>query len=150
MLQLPFSQPVGSSPAFFLQVIADTASRGYALLKARNAGARAPGAEGPRGARTWAARPPRSAVEPLVSGGFLEKLKKTSPLSEFPGLLSGWLLKQNGYFTTPPHNIVPKTALMLSTCRAPGLPGTVSGGASVSCVPRGVAGGQGRLRPVPV
>lgn len=49
VLQLPFSQPVGSSPAFFLQVIMDTASRGYTLLKARNAGAWAPGAEGLRG-----------------------------------------------------------------------------------------------------
>ena len=101
VLQLPFSQPVRSSPAFFLQVIADTASRGYALLKARNAGARAPGAEGPRGAGTWAALPPRPAVEPLVCGGFLEKLKKTPLLSEFPGLLSGWLLKQWLFYRPP-------------------------------------------------
>ena len=59
VLQLPFSQPVGSSPAFFLRVISDTASRGYALLKARNAGARALGAEGRQGAGTLGARPPR-------------------------------------------------------------------------------------------
>lgn len=59
VLQLPFSQPVGSSPAFFLRVISDTASRGYALLKARNAGAWVPWAEGRRGAGTLGSRPPR-------------------------------------------------------------------------------------------
>lgn len=59
VLQLPFSQPVGSSPAFFLRVISDTASRGYALLKARNTGAWVPWAEGRRGAGTLGSRPPR-------------------------------------------------------------------------------------------
>lgn len=141
VLQLPFSQPVRSSPAFFLQVIADTASRGYALLKARNAGARAPGAEGPRGAGTWAALPPRPAVEPLVCGGFLEKLKKTPLLSEFPGLLSGWLLKQNGYFTAPQHCPQNRTdALRLQGPRAPGH--SVGRGLSLLC-PQGRHWGPG-------
>lgn len=38
VLQLPFSQHVRKSPSFFLRVISDTASRCYALLKAKNPG----------------------------------------------------------------------------------------------------------------
>lgn len=38
VLQLPFNQPVGRNPSFFLRVISDTSSRCHALLRARNAG----------------------------------------------------------------------------------------------------------------
>ncbi|KAG8512384.1 Telomerase reverse transcriptase [Galemys pyrenaicus] len=38
VLQLPFAQRVGKNRAFFLRVIADTASRCYSLLRAKNAG----------------------------------------------------------------------------------------------------------------
>lgn len=69
VLQLPFSQPVRSSPAFFLQVIADTASRGYALLKARNAGASL-------GARGAAGLFPSEAAQWLCLHAFLLKLAR--------------------------------------------------------------------------
>uniref|UniRef100_A0A8C6FR92 Telomerase reverse transcriptase n=1 Tax=Moschus moschiferus TaxID=68415 RepID=A0A8C6FR92_MOSMO len=69
VLQLPFSQPVGSSPAFFLQVICDTASRGYALLKARNTGA-ALGARGVSGPF------PSEAAQWLCLHAFLHKLSR--------------------------------------------------------------------------
>ncbi|XP_066231030.1 telomerase reverse transcriptase isoform X1 [Saccopteryx leptura] len=38
VLQLPFNQHVRKNPSFFLRVISDTASRCYALLKAKNPG----------------------------------------------------------------------------------------------------------------
>ncbi|XP_054434195.1 telomerase reverse transcriptase [Pteronotus mesoamericanus] len=38
VLQLPFDQHVRKNPSFFLRVISDTASRCYALLKAKNTG----------------------------------------------------------------------------------------------------------------
>lgn len=40
VLQFPFNQPVRKNPSFFLRVIADTASRCYSLLKAKNTGVR--------------------------------------------------------------------------------------------------------------
>ncbi|ELR57435.1 Telomerase reverse transcriptase, partial [Bos mutus] len=69
VLQLPFSQPVRSSPAFFLRVIADTASRGYALLKARNAGASL-------GARGACGLFPSEAAQWLCLHAFLLKLAR--------------------------------------------------------------------------
>uniref|UniRef100_A0A8C2PCR6 Telomerase reverse transcriptase n=1 Tax=Capra hircus TaxID=9925 RepID=A0A8C2PCR6_CAPHI len=69
VLQLPFSQPVGSSPAFFLQVIMDTASRGYTLLKARNAGASL-------GARGASGLFPSEAAHWLCLHAFLHKLAR--------------------------------------------------------------------------
>nr|XP_020747322.1 telomerase reverse transcriptase isoform X1 [Odocoileus virginianus texanus] len=69
VLQFPFSQPVGSSPGFFLRVISDTASRGYALLRARNAGVSlgARGASGPF---------PSEAAQWLCLRAFLHKLAR--------------------------------------------------------------------------
>ncbi|XP_069411853.1 telomerase reverse transcriptase isoform X2 [Ovis canadensis] len=69
VLQLPFSQPVGSRPAFFLQVIMDTASRGYTLLKARNAGASL-------GARGASGLFPSEAAHWLCLHAFLHKLAR--------------------------------------------------------------------------
>lgn len=69
VLQLPFNQPVGRNPSFFLRVISDTSSRCHALLRARNAGVhRRPGhgwrAEGSPGALGIGVTPTRSVLCP--------------------------------------------------------------------------------------
>ncbi|XP_017534265.3 telomerase reverse transcriptase isoform X6 [Manis javanica] len=71
VLQLPFSQHVRKSPSFFLRVISDTASRCYALLKAKNPGMSlgARGASGPF---------PSEAVQWLCLHAFLLKLARHS------------------------------------------------------------------------
>ncbi|KAM5260059.1 telomerase reverse transcriptase isoform 2-T2 [Hipposideros larvatus] len=71
VLQLPFNQQVRKNPAFFLRVISDTASRCYALLKAKNAGMLlgAKGAAGPF---------PSEAVRWLCLRAFLLKLSRHS------------------------------------------------------------------------
>uniref|UniRef100_A0A8C9JDS3 Telomerase reverse transcriptase n=1 Tax=Panthera tigris altaica TaxID=74533 RepID=A0A8C9JDS3_PANTA len=65
VLQFPFNQPVRKNPSFFLRVIADTASRCYSLLKAKNTG----GASGPF---------PSEAARWLCLHAFLLKLARHS------------------------------------------------------------------------
>uniref|UniRef100_A0A8C9BAX5 Telomerase reverse transcriptase n=1 Tax=Phocoena sinus TaxID=42100 RepID=A0A8C9BAX5_PHOSS len=69
VLQLPFNQPVGRNPSFFLRVISDTSSRCHALLRARNAGMSlgAKGASGPF---------PSEAAQWLCLHAFLLKLAR--------------------------------------------------------------------------
>ncbi|XP_036775976.2 telomerase reverse transcriptase isoform X1 [Manis pentadactyla] len=71
VLQLPFGQHVRKSPSFFLRVISDTASRCYALLKAKNPGMSlgARGASGPF---------PSEAAQWLCLHAFLLKLARHS------------------------------------------------------------------------
>ncbi|XP_057565961.1 telomerase reverse transcriptase isoform X3 [Hippopotamus amphibius kiboko] len=69
VLQLPFHQPVGRNPSFFLRLVADTASRCYALLLARNAGM-ALGAQGAGGPF------PSEAAHWLCLHAFLLKLAR--------------------------------------------------------------------------
>ncbi|XP_023979618.1 telomerase reverse transcriptase isoform X2 [Physeter macrocephalus] len=69
VLQLPFNQPVGKNPSFFLRVISDTSSCCHALLRARNAGMSlgAKGASGPF---------PSEAAQWLCLHAFLLKLAR--------------------------------------------------------------------------
>ncbi|XP_023095629.2 telomerase reverse transcriptase isoform X15 [Felis catus] len=71
VLQFPFNQPVRKNPSFFLRVIADTASRCYSLLKAKNTGLSlgAKGASGPF---------PSEAARWLCLHAFLLKLARHS------------------------------------------------------------------------
>uniref|UniRef100_A0A8C7C5B1 Telomerase reverse transcriptase n=1 Tax=Neovison vison TaxID=452646 RepID=A0A8C7C5B1_NEOVI len=71
VLQFPFDQPVRKNPAFFLRVISDTASRCYALLKARNTGMSL-GAKGASGLF------PSEAARWLCLQAFLLKLARHS------------------------------------------------------------------------
>ncbi|XP_021573558.1 telomerase reverse transcriptase, partial [Carlito syrichta] len=67
VLRLPFNQQVQKNPAFFLQIIADTATHCYSILKAKNAGVSlgARGAFGPLSSK---------AVQWLCHQAFLLKL----------------------------------------------------------------------------
>ncbi|KAM7147543.1 telomerase reverse transcriptase [Molossus nigricans] len=71
VLQLPFNQHVRKNPSFFLRVISDTASRCYALLKAKNTGMSlgTKGAAGPF---------PSEAARWLCLHAFLLKLSRHS------------------------------------------------------------------------
>ncbi|XP_058916752.1 telomerase reverse transcriptase isoform X2 [Kogia breviceps] len=69
VLQLPFDQPVGKNPSFFLRVISDTSSCCHALLRARNAGMSL-GAKGASGLF------PSEAAQWLCLHAFLLKLAR--------------------------------------------------------------------------
>ncbi|XP_053449439.1 telomerase reverse transcriptase isoform X2 [Nycticebus coucang] len=67
VLQLPFSQQVRKNPVFFLQIISDTASCCYSILKAKNTGMSL-GGKGASGLL------PSEAVQWLCQQAFLRKL----------------------------------------------------------------------------
>uniref|UniRef100_A0A9L0JX24 Telomerase reverse transcriptase n=1 Tax=Equus asinus TaxID=9793 RepID=A0A9L0JX24_EQUAS len=71
VLQLPFNQPVRNNPSFFLRLVSDTASRCYALLKAKNAGT-------PLGAKGASGPFPLEAARWLCLHAFLLKLARHS------------------------------------------------------------------------